>query len=150
MELSKYEFKFKCELEFDGRSFAMKNCGLKMKWNEVKWGAFFRRGSKETTAVGKMHPTLKKLLEGLVLGWISRNFRTLFLSLNCHFWAKIANSHYRNGHFQDNRVNRIKGEFVKNPGIHFSYNFWDFRSKILIQVLKFLGIQPRIILFEPV
>ena len=66
------------------------------------------------------------------LGWISRFLR--------------FHAHYRNGHFQENRENHIKGEFEKNPGIHPRYHFCGFPQNdnlgLTVKILKFLGIQP--------
>ena len=91
------------------------------------------------------------------LGWIPRNFKTFTFSPNCHFWGKITrmitrvdsriftyspytwffcifheNSHYPNGHLQENSENHIYiyvGLIRKNPGINPRYPFCDFPSK---------------------
>ena len=68
-------------------------------------------------------------------------------TLNMIFKIFHENNHYRNGHFQGNRKNHIKGEFLKIREFSLVIRFVTFPLKnvsfgLKMKVLKFHGIQP--------
>ena len=48
------------------------------------------------------------------------------------FRSFSENGHSDDGYLRENFKKSYKGRIRKNPEIHFTYNFWDFSSKLTI------------------